>query len=161
MNRKLFLKTALIGSAAGLALPTYSWAQNDKGPALDKELVKEFVTKGHGDLPKVKSMLEETPALLNSVQNWGGWDWEDALGGAGHVGNREIALFLLSKGARMTIHVAAMLGELKVVQSLIEAFPYMKEAKGPHNISLFRHAQAGKEPAEKVLAYLESIGVKE
>lgn len=161
MNRKLFLKTTLIGAAAGLALPTYSWAQNAKLPELDKDLVKSFVGAAHRDPDKVKTMLQETPDLLNAVNNLGGWDWEDAVGASGHVGDRALTLFLLEKGARMTICTAAMLGQVQVVKSLIKAFPYMKAAKGPHNISLLSHAKAGKENAEKVVAYLNSIGLKE
>lgn len=129
-----------------------------KGPQLDKELVKEFVGFAHKDFNTVKTMLLETPDLLNSVHNLGGWDWEDAIGAAGHVGQREMALHLLQQGARPTICVAAMLGELDLVKSYIAAFPAMKDAVGPHKISLVRHAKAGGEPAVKVLDYLVSIG---
>ena len=164
MNRKQFLKTTLVGVSTGIIVPQISWTQNNqqntKGPALDKELVKQFVTEAHRDDAKVKSMLEETPDLLNAVHNLGGWDWEDAVGAAGHMGNPDLTNFLLGKGARMTICVAAMLGHLNIVKSMIEAFPYMKEAKGPHNITLLRHAQKGAEKAEAVVEYLNSIGVK-
>ncbi len=105
-------------------------------------------------------MLVETPDLLNSVHNLGGWDWEDAIGAAGHVGIRDLAIFLQQQGARPTICVAAMLGELELVKSFITAFPAMKDAVGPHNISLVRHAKAGGEHAVKVLEYLLSIGAK-
>jgi hypothetical protein len=106
-------------------------------------------------------MLEEKPDLLNAVNNLGGWDWEDALGAAGHVGIPELAHFLLEKGARMTICVAAMLGKTEIVKSSIAYFPYMKDAVGPHKISLMRHAKAGGEASKEVANYLKSIGVKE
>ena len=159
INRKQFLKATAAGLAGGLVVPTYSWAQNDKGKALDKALVKEFVLQAHRDDDKVKAMLEETPDLLNAVHNIGTWDWEDAVGASGHMGRRDLTLFLLENGARMTICVAAMLGELQVVKSMIEAFPYMKEAKGPHNISMLKHAIHGKEYGEPVVEYLNSIGI--
>ncbi len=37
----------------------------------------------------------------------------------------------------------------------------MKDAVGPHKISLVRHAKAGGENAKEVLEYLQSIGAKE
>lgn len=165
LSRKKFIAT-LTGASAMIALPQLLKSQPPpqlptKGDPLDKELVKKFVGAAHKDFGQVKTMLQETPDLLNSVNNLGGWDWEDALGAAGHVGIRDMALFLLQQGARPTICVAAMLGELALVQSFITAFPHMKDAVGPHKISLMRHAIAGGEPAKAVVDYLVSIGAKE
>lgn len=165
VSRKKFI-VSITGVSALLAMPPLLISQTQllpqpvKGPPLDKELVKEFVGAAHKDFDKVKAMLLETPDLLNSVNNLGGWDWEDAIGAAGHVGLREMALYLLQQGARPTICVAAMLGELDLVKTFITAFPAMKDAVGPHKISLVRHAKAGGEPAKKVLDYLVSIGAK-
>lgn len=168
ITRKNFILTAFTGTAGTLILPGIlngqmqpTPAKPTKGDPLDKALVKEFVGAAHKDFEKMKALLLETPDLLNAVNNLGGWDWEDAIGATGHVGNREMTLFLLEKGARPTICTAAMLGELKVVKDFIKAFPHMKDAVGPHNISLIRHAKAGGEPAEKVLKYLVGIGAKE
>lgn len=166
ITRKNFILTTLAGAGGALVLPRLLTAQTTpvkqpKSDPLDKALVKEFVGVAHKDFDRLKIMLQETPDLLNAVNNLGGWDWEDAIGASGHVGHREMTLFLLEKGARPTICVAAMLGELKVVKDFIKAFPHMKDAVGPHNISLLRHAKAGGEPAEKVVKYLKSIGAKE
>ncbi len=164
LTRKNFI-LSLSGAFAWTTLPQILSAQNpqvpQKGDPLDKEHVKKFVGVAHKDFDAVKSMLQEKPDLLNSVNNLGGWDWEDAIGAAGHVGLRDMALFLLQQGARPTICVAAMLGELQLVQSYITAFPFMKDAVGPHKISLLRHAKAGGEPAKPVVDYLVSIGAKE
>ncbi len=128
---------------------------------IDIAMVKDFVGAAHKDIPKVKVMLEEHPELLNSVNNLGGWDWEDAIGAAGHVGIPELAVYLIERGARPTICVAAMLGKLDVVKAYIQANPQMKNAVGPHNISLVRHAKAGGENAREVLSYLTFIGARE
>ncbi len=166
LNRKNFI-VSLTGISALIALPQLLVSQPTpppkyaKGEPLEKELVKQFVGAAHKDFEKVKAMLAETPDLLNSVNNLGGWDWEDALGAAGHVGLRDTALFLLQQGARPTICVAAMLGEIDVVKSYITAFPAMRDAVGPHKISLLRHAKAGGQPAKPVVEYLELIGAKE
>ena len=165
MNRKSFLlqSGALAGIAGIASLPL--WAQTvpnrpQKGEPLDKKLVQEFVGAAHKDMNKVKEMLQTTPDLLNAVHNLGGWDWEDAIGASGHVGLRELTLYLLEQGGRPTICTAAMLGEIELVKTFVMAFPAMKDAVGPHRISLLRHAKAGGEQAKDTAEWLESIGAK-
>ena len=132
-------------------------AQRNRPDPLDKELVKEFVIAAHGDLDKVKLMLEEQPGLLNAVNDWGGGDFEAAIGGAGHMGRRDIAEYLIGKGAKTTVFVHAMLGDLDVVKATLTSFPNLKDSKGPHGIPLKRHAEKGEERAKAVLEYLESL----
>ena len=141
------------GAAGIILLPRiFNQSQNflQHTAVADTELVKYFVGAAHKDPEKVKALLQETPGLLNAVNNLGGWDWEDAIGAAGHVGIPELATWLLDKGARPTICVAAMLGKIEVVKAYITAFPHMKDAVGPHKISLVRHARAGGEKAKEV-----------
>jgi hypothetical protein len=168
VSRKKFIITSVAGAAGIVLVPQIVTAQQtpppvkqQKGPPLDKELVKEFVIAGHKDLDKVKSMLQENPDLLNASFNWKDWDWEDAIGGAGHMGHREMALYLLEQGARPTICVAAMLGHLHVVKAFITAFPQMKESVGPHKISLMAHAVKGGKHSKAVVKYLKSAGIKQ
>jgi hypothetical protein len=132
--------------------------QKEKPPALAPDLVKDFVRAGHSDLQKVKDMLGQTPGLLNASWDWGGGDFETALEGAGHMGNRDIAEYLLSRGARINIFAAAMLGKIEIVKSTLTAFPDLKTSKGPHGIMLLQHATKGGEPAKEVLTYLQEIG---
>jgi hypothetical protein len=167
LTRKKFIITSVASTAGIVLLPQIVTGQQvppptkqEKAPPLDKELVKEFVTAGHKDLDKVKTMLKETPDLLNASFGWNDWDWEDALGGAGHMGYREMATYLLEQGARPTICVAAMLGHLDVVRAFITAFPQMKNSVGPHKISLMAHALKGGKPAKRVVKYLKSEGIK-
>ena len=105
-------------------------------------------------------MLEKEPGLLNSCWDWGGGDFETALEGAGHMGNKDIANFLLSKGARMNIFCAAMLGRLDVVKAVLSAYPELKTSKGPHGLQLLHHATKGGVEAAPVLEYLKSIGAQ-
>jgi ankyrin repeat protein len=157
IHRKQFLSLALLGSA-GLVLRNKATAQQQRPDPLDKELVKEFVRVCHGDLTKTKDMLAQQPALLNAAWDWGGGDFETGLEGAGHVGNRDVAQFLLEKGARMNIFCAAMLGKIEIVRSLLTAFPDLKQSKGPHGLQLLHHARKGGEQAKEMLDYLQSIG---
>lgn len=110
---------------------------------MDRELVHEFVRVAHGDLDRTRELLSATPALLNATWEWGGGDFETALGGAAHMGNRPIADLLLSHGARLDLFCAAMLGLSDVVEPIIASYPEAVGRKGPHGISLLRHAQAG------------------
>ncbi len=129
----------------------------ERKPALEKGIVNEFVKVAHGDLSQVKALLEKEPALVNAAWDWGGGDWETGLGAAAHTGQREIAFYLLERGARMDIFSAAMLGKLEIVQTILASFPQMAQAKGPHGIPLLVHAKMGGAPAAGVLAYLESL----
>jgi hypothetical protein len=128
-----------------------------KPEALPADLVRTFVIAGHGDLEKVTAMLAETPSLINATWDWGGGDYETALGGAAHVGQRAIALYLLAHGARFDLYAAAMLGQLEVVQAVLTANPAARFAPGAHGIPLLAHALRGGVEAEAVVAYLNSL----
>ena len=130
----------------------------DRGPRLDADLVRDFVIAGHGNLDKVKEMLEQQPALINATWDWGGGDWETALGGASHMGNQPIAEYLLSKGARMDVFCATMLGKTEIVKAFLADDPKVVDLKGPHGISLLRHARAGKQDA--IVEMLVARGAK-
>src|SRR6185437_3311389 len=99
-------------------------------PPLDPELVRDFVSKAHGDLDQVRGLLGEHPELANAAWDWGGGDWETALGAAAHMGRRDIALHLLEREARMDIFAAAMLGHLDIVRAMLEARPDARNWRG-------------------------------
>ena len=128
----------------------------DTKPALESKLVQEFVAVAHSDLNRVKELLAQEPALVNATWDWGGGDFESALGAAGHMGRKDIANFLLEHGARIDIFVAAMLGNLEIVKAALTAYPEAINTPGPHGIPLIAHAKAGGEDAKAVLEFLES-----
>jgi hypothetical protein len=131
----------------------------ERPPPLDAESVRTFVIAGHGDLEAVRTTLDDEPGLVNASWDWGGGDWETALGGAAHMGEREIALFLLERGARMDIFAAAMLGYVDVIRAQLDARPDLRDAKGPHGIPLDTHAEKGGEQAREVLELLAGTPV--
>jgi uncharacterized protein len=104
------------------------------------ELVREFVIAGHGNFEKVKTMLEQNPELLEQRVEWRENDFETALQGASHVGNHQIAEFLLSKGATLEITTAAMLGDSAKVQGFLAQDPKQIQHTGGHGITLLTHA---------------------
>jgi len=128
----------------------------EKKPALEADLVEEFVGKSHGDLDRVKELLSQEPALINAAWDWGGGDWETGLGAAAHMGRSDIANYLLGHGARLDLFAAAMLGKLEIVRAALEAYPEALDLPGPHGIPLIAHAQAGGNEAILVVEYLKS-----
>ena len=162
MDRKKFLHQSFLATSGLLTLPNLIFASQDnkRPPQLKPEIVKEFVGKSHRDLDRIKEMLENEPSLLHVAWDWGGGDYETGLGAASHVGHRELAEYLLEKGARMNLFTAAMLGNLNLVKAIVESYPGQLHTKGPHGLSLMHHAKKGKEAAEGVVAYLEELGIE-
>src|SRR6185295_11436801 len=130
----------------------------DRGPRLDLDMVRDFVIAGHGNLDRTRELLEQQPALINATWDWGGGDWETALGGASHMGNRPIAEFLLAHGARMDVFCATMMGKTEIVKAFLADDPKVIDLKGPHGIPLIRHAKAGKQDA--IVELLVAHGAK-
>jgi hypothetical protein len=162
MNRKHFLLRSVAASVPILIAPLNVLAKNSEDPEPYKlDVVKEFVIAGHGKLDKVIAMLEEYPNLIFSRYDWGNGDFEEAIEGAGHVANKEIANYLIEKGARPNLFVLTMLGETSIVKSAIEKYPSLLTAKGPHGLSLLHHATKGGEASKELLDYFKSKGLSE
>lgn len=129
-------------------------------PQLDRARVKRFVIAGHFNLEAVKEMLAADPSLINGTHDWGNGDFETALGGASHMGRRDIAEFLLEHNARMDVFAATMLGKLDIVKAAVAAFPNIIHVPGPHKIPLLKHAEKGGEGAKEVLEFLQPLAAR-
>ena len=156
MDRKKFIL-----SATGGLLTVPVMAASAEPDPYKMELVKEFVIAGHGDLAKVQSMLKDYPNLQYSKYDWGNGDFEAGIEGAGHVGNKEIAHYLIDTGSRVTLFVLAMLGRTDLVKPVLEAYPKLIFANGPHGFTLLHHARAGGKDGEELAAWLLEKGLKE
>jgi hypothetical protein len=128
-----------------------------KKEQVNRGLLQDFVIFAHSDLEMVKKLLDREVGLVNGAIDWGGGDWETALGAASHMGRRDIVEHLLERGARIDIFCAAMLGQLEAVKAFLTLQPKLIDAKGPHGFSLHFHAQVGQDAAKDVLDYLQSI----
>ncbi len=128
-----------------------------KKPQINRLMAQDFVIFAHSDLEMTRKLLDKEPALLNAAMDWGGGDWETGLGGASHMGRRDIVEMLLDRGARIDLFCAAMLGQLDAVRSFLTLQPKLIDAKGPHGFSLHFHAQVGGKDSENVLDYLQSV----
>src|SRR5947207_11322407 len=126
-------------------------------PQIDRAKVKRFVIAGHFNLEAVKEMLATDPTLINGAIDWGNGDFETALGGASHMGRRDIAEFLLEHNARMDVFAATMLGQIEIVKAAVAAFPNIVHVPGPHKIPLIAHAQKGGLQAAAVFEFLKPL----
>ena len=129
----------------------------DQFPSHPRELVREMVLVSHFNEKRVRELVEARPALAKAAHDWGFGDWETALGAASHMGNRPIAEYLISKGARPSLFSAAMLGQLDVVKAFVAAQPGCHRIRGPHSITLRAHAQFGGAAARPVLDFLRTL----
>ena len=166
ITRRSMLSTASAGIASLTAAQLFAdepakkpaaAAVGSTFPTQDPALVKEIVGVSHGNIARVRELLELHPTLAKASWDWGFGDWESALGAASHVGNREIADLLIKHGARPDIFTFAMFGQLDVVKAYIAANPGIQRTHGPHGITLLAHAKAG-EDAEAVVKYLTELG---
>jgi hypothetical protein len=174
LSRKKFLLAgsvaalgALLGrrvsAQPGISSPVPSPSSKDvpdfpeHDPQIDRAQVKRFVIAGHFNLEAVKEMLAADPTLINGAIDWGNGDFETALGGASHMGRRDIAEFLLEHSARMDVFAVTMLGKLDIVKAVVAAFPNIVNVPGPHKIPLIKHAEKGGETAKEVLEFLRPL----
>lgn len=169
LSRRSFFSLTSGLSALGIsALATRAWGQApplpyaisgaDAFPQQDPGLVKDAVGASHGNVARIRELVERQPAMARASIDWGFGDWETCIDAAAHVGNKPIADFLLTHGARPTIFSAAMMGQLDAVKAFIAARPGIQKTLGPHGITLMSHAKAGGPDAAAVVQYLATLG---
>lgn len=163
-TRKEFLRNCLISSAGIVLLPQVLHAKQDPKPApLDAELVKDFVGKAHRDTEteNVKALLKKYPTLLNASWDWGGGDFETAIGAASHTGNIAVVNHLVENGAQLNFLTLCVLGKTDLVKTMLTAMPGLINMVGPHGFTPLHHANKGGDNALEVKKLLESLGAKE
>ena len=162
MDRKSFIRKGVFGSLGLGIVPALTFGAKPADPEpYSIALVKEFVLAGHFNLDKVKNMLNDYPNLIYSRYDWGNGDFEEAIEGAGHKGNKEIANYLIEKGARVNLFVLTMLGKMSLVKPTLEAYPELLFSKGAHGLTLLHHAEIGGEASKELYDYLLVKGLTE
>lgn len=143
MNRKKFLRQTLMAGGATLLGAGILYASNKK-PIFNEEEVTEFVFAAHSDLEKTRSIVDRNPLILNCANQITRGDFETALGGACHMGRKDIADMLIERGARMDMFNLTFLGHTDFVKQMIEKHPQYLNAPGPHGFTFLHHAKVGK-----------------
>jgi hypothetical protein len=151
LTRRNLITGAIAASAA--------LAQNpETQPPLSPDLVKEFVSKAHGELDPVRELVKKQPRLVYASHDWGAGDWETGLNAASHMGHRDTAEFLLDSGSRPDAPAVFMLGLTATGKAMLAAFPNLHKIPGAHGIPLLTHAIAGKKQSFEVFQMLIAAG---
>ena len=167
-SRRTFLATGSLGCAAltstalaGLSTspraPRPGTAPDESYPTTSAARAQEFVGASHFNMERVEAMLAEDSGLAKAAWDWGFGDWETALGAASHTGQIAIVELLIAHGARPDLFTLATLDRIDAVRGILESVPNADALEGPHSISLYRHAAAGK--AARVMEYLDAKGL--
>lgn len=160
ISRKKFLLSTFTISGA-VFLPKIALANDEELPQMNTALVKEFVGTAHRNMERVVEMHKANPTLLNAAWDWGGGDFETALGAASNVGYIELVKYLIENGAQMNFLTFCLLGELDQVKNILSKYPFLINMKGPHGFTPLHHAMHGGENALPVKEYLASKGAIE
>jgi len=179
MNRRKFVNQIVLGSVGSVALLQTGFSRQDqetqqsdskaananakqetdnKPKPLDSALVRQFVGSSHGNFKGVKEMVAKEPRLVYASWDWVDGDFETGLGAASHVGNRDIATYLLDNHARIDAFAMAMLGEADLLKPIFKAFPKTHSIPGPHGIPLLCHAIYGRDKADDVFELILESG---
>lgn len=89
----------------------------------------EIVLKAHFDLEALKRLLDEDPAGVDAQ----GPDGETPLQAASHMGRKDIAEYLLSRGARLDPYGAALLGKQAELAAFLREDAELVRRPGVHN----------------------------
>jgi hypothetical protein len=153
-SRRKFLQTvaaAGLGAAAGIGNlkavraeanmdEAARWSALEAPAGITDEQMRAIVLPAHFDLDEVKRQVEADPRLVHV--RYKQFD-EAPIEAASHVGNRDIAEYLLGRGARFKIHCAVMLGMYESTVAFLDASPELVTRPGAHNLPLMYHAAHG------------------
>jgi uncharacterized protein len=127
-----------------------TWEVGPVSADLEESIVEECVGSAHGDLDKVRELVERHPGLVNARAPWN----ETPIEAAAQLGRRDIIEYLLGKGAPLDLFTACVLGRRDVVEAEIAADPGRARAHGVHDLPVLYFAAIGgqREIAELLLA---------
>ena len=117
---------------------------------LEQSIVEECVGSAHGDLDRVRELVERHPAVVNARAPWN----ETPIEAAAQLGRRDIIEYLLGKGAPLDLFTACVLGRRDVVEAELARDPARAGAHGVHDLPTLYFAAIGgqREVAELLLA---------
>jgi ankyrin repeat protein len=122
---------------------------------LTQEVIEECVGNAHGNLDRVRELVEKYPAVVNARAPWN----ESPIEAASQMGNVPIIEFLIEHGAPVDFFTACVLGRGEQVKAALGAEPELARAHGVHDLpSLYFAAVGGStEVAELLLAAGASV----
>jgi uncharacterized protein len=109
---------------------------------LDQAIVEECVGSAHGDLDKVRELVERHPEVVDARASWN----ETPIEAATQIGRRDIIEYLLERGAPLDVFTACVLGRRDVVEAELARDPGRARAHGVHDLPALYFAAIGAQP---------------
>lgn len=119
---------------------------------LDQALIDECVGNAHGNLTRVRELVELYPGIVSSRATWN----ETPIEAATQMGDRPIIDFLLERGAGLDFFTACVLGDAERVRRDLAAQPDLAVARGVHELPSIYFAAIG--GSEEVAGLLLAAG---
>ena len=118
---------------------------------IDQALVEACVGNAHGNLSRVRELVEQHPELVNARAPWN----ETPIEAATQLGRKDIVDYLLSKGAPLDFFTACVLGRRDLVEAELARDPARARSQGVHGLPALYFAAIGGQPqiAEMLLAH--------
>lgn len=113
-------------------------------------VVDELVGNAHGNIERVREILDEHPELLNEKATWN----ETPIEAATQMGNRKIIDELINRGAPVDFFTALVLGRKEQVEGELTKNPASAQARGIHDLAPLYFAAIGAqtEAAQRLIA---------
>lgn len=108
-------------------------------PELDPRLVEECVGNAHGNLDRVRELVEAQPRLALARAPWN----ETPIEAASQMGRRDIVEYLVSRGAPVDFFTACVLGRVDQVEDELRSEPGRARGLGVHGLPALYFAGVG------------------
>jgi ankyrin repeat protein len=102
-------------------------------------IVDELVGNAHGNLTRVRELLDRHPELLDVKASWN----ESPIEAATQMGNRAIIDDLIVRGAPVDFFTALVLGKVERVSRELKANPDLAQSRGVHDLPALYFAAIG------------------
>jgi ankyrin repeat protein len=106
---------------------------------VEAAVVEELVGNAHGNLARVRELLDQHPAALKMRAPWN----ETAVEAATQMGNQPILELLIERGAPVDFFTACVLGRVEMVDAELAADRGRASARGVHDLPALYFAAIG------------------
>ena len=106
---------------------------------VEQSVIEDLVGNAHGNLVRVREILDAHPDALNLRAPWN----ETAVEAATQMGNKPILDLLIARGAPVDFFTACVLGRVEDVSGELAADPTRANARGVHDLPALYFAAIG------------------
>ena len=115
---------------------------------LSQELIDECVGSAHGNLERVRQLVEANPRLVDARASWN----ETPIEAATQMGDRRLIDYLIERGAPRAFLTACVLGDTEQVERDLRENPRLATRRGVHDLPpLYFAAIGGSAPVAELL----------